>query len=64
MSKMKKRTMPKECKNDKEDSVENEKESVEKKKIKKRKKKINISTMSILFNLMRAGQYLKSDLNC
>ena len=55
MSKMKKKTMPKECKNDKEDSVENEKESVEK------KKKINISTMSILFNLMRAGQYLKSD---
>ena len=37
MSKMKKKTMPKECKNDKEDSVENEKESVEKKKIKKRK---------------------------
>ena len=32
---MKKKTMPKECKNDKEDSVENEKESVEKKKIKK-----------------------------
>ena len=37
MSKMKKKTMPKECKNYKEDSVENEKESIEKKKIKKRK---------------------------
>ena len=54
--------MPKECKNDKEDSVENEKERrKEEDKEKKIKKKINISTMSILFNLMRAGQYLKSD---
>ena len=35
-----------------------QKEEDKKKKI---KKKINISTMSILFNLMRTGQYLKSD---